>query len=392
MQSLYALDVDELITKKQNEASEKEQADNYKKSLKGTIELYMQSHSYPTIQDFLMTAQKVGRYGQEEWKSGWQLPLGNINGEVFETNYDNSGEVIKNSAYQAVARSYLIKTLLEKEYGLSIPFETDSIEKDFGPITYEMYHPNGKQKISCASKTPALLSGGIVAIGNYTESTFPAGNKKMGAWELEYIANLFGYLKIICDEEDRTLNGENSFIKAYKKFLNDYAAALEAGHQEDQAKLAKEEAERKAAEAEKRAALEKSQQTNQIAQNEHASALRSGKIKPRTIEDAKLLWQPSDGFLVVLSPPVTADSNNYLLSGKLVRIEGSRHVFEVNTGNDIKYFICVIQRDSIQAKGTLLRYERGATIVGKFVGVDSYTTVAGETRMAPVFNTLLIQN
>lgn len=432
------LDIDKLITNQQSEA--------YAKTPKGKTELYLQGHNYSTIHDFLVATRKEGRFGQKEWEDAphsyyiKDRPYSRGNG--FGGGYAGPGDFfirpseqldLKKEYYPpVVARSFLIKTLLEKDSNVIVPFDTSENTHGYtcffvpelkrelceeqlyrrtvpsDPEYKFAFNPEVKLAFTnaqktCALITPRLLSNGIMAIGYYTVTTREFKNpngrltvKDKTKLSLEYLSWLFETLNARCNTQDHSLNGERSFIDAYKKLLNDYASALEASYQDSDATIAKENAERAAAEKEKHAALEKSRLNMQFAENkrlnERLVALRDGKIKPETMEDAKLLWQPSNGIQVVLNPPVTGDSNTYLLSGKLVRAEGDRHVFEINTGNDIKYFICVIQSDTVLTNGTLLRYEGKANIVGRFVGVASYTTVLGVTRMAPVFNTLLIQN
>ena len=419
--SVHALDAVELIHKQANEVDARAGKDAA--TLDGTIELYMKSHDYPTLQDFLAATRSGGRAGQKDWEYGRIKRWSKLNKpeKPLSAGYGESDRI--QSQYgvvterQMVARSKLIKTLLEKGYGVRIPFnaagygwtlDNDKINSDFIYQYYMSHHEppqlgsfRGPPSSYCSILTPNLLASGFSSTAIRTISVFQNGQNPEAEAELKYNAELFKILDGACGAEDHALNGEKSFIDAYKKLLRDYAAALGAGLQQEKAKA--EKAKLAKLESDERAIKEKSQASlpqkmdvqnsvEPIALAEQLSALRSGKLKPKTIADAKLLWQPNDGMQIVLQPPVAADSNVYLLRGRPVRKERGRYIFEVSAGNDTRYFICDMGKDSVMAQGTLLKYASESTIVGRFVDVVSYATVAGGARMAPVFLVLLIQN
>lgn len=64
----------------------------------------------------------------------------------------------------------------------------------------------------------------------------------------------------------------------------------------------------------------------------------------------------------------------------------------MNMGNDIKYVAIILDPAVLKVNGFVARAEGTVSFVGEFVAIDTYTTVSGRERYAPVFKALVLSN
>lgn len=442
--TIAAVDIDDLL--RNQRAKPDPEAEAERKRLRGLVlssvlEDYRANNRKLTTATFVESVVAAGSEGLHEWVAGYRRkwPENGLEGNCRHGRCQ--GWAHDPNILQMVARSDFIKSLLEAEFSVTIPFDPESYfypSLYFSPSragncqnVYERYLEldatavaEGAQlvllercdarqlfkvepvqpKSICAAITPNLLSSGFTAIASralklvdYKQASYLSRAVRYYAGgnaedEVLYLADLFKVLGAACGVEDRSLNGNKQFIESYKRLLGEFASAVDAAILlERQTALRKEDQRRQLND---QLAMESRQQERDRnnARDRERIALQSGQRKPSTIDDIRLMWAPQAGLNVVTFPPVVADNKWYELQGKLVRSTGQRHVFEVQIGRDTKYFFADIERSTILGQDTQLRFEFPATIIGRFIGVAPYSTVAGVQRMAPVFVVAFIQN
>jgi hypothetical protein len=116
----------------------------------------------------------------------------------------------------------------------------------------------------------------------------------------------------------------------------------------------------------------------------YEAKIKSGKLPIKSKEDAIIYYSPEDGSSIVTKPPLKGDNKYYIVSGKLEMVEGKQYIVYSSNIFDRAYFAF-----EMTAKGKTynpdFRIGKYYTVVGKFVGTMSYTTVAGTTKYAALF-------
>lgn len=367
-------------------------------------------YPYTTVESFL----KASKNGETFW-SDWRRivePVSESQSSFFGGGLFRSAKPDPTAYF---AKNLAVKKMLENSYGVQVPYGDgselysyshgrpplglviDYFRKsiDQRPKEINKYDPEpmnkDKYQSYCPLMTGMFLASGVGSVTRIaTKSYYNIENEK------KYLADLYRLLDSICREYDQKINGEKSFIDSYKNFLGRYhdsvASTVENKRITTNIASADEAARKKAEKLALYTTYEAQIKQKKQEEDVRTALLRSGKEKPKNIADAILMWDPANGYGVVASPPVSADNKIYAIKGKLVRKNGNSLIFELSTGRDLKYYSVVQKSETFIPDNFTIRYESYATVVGRFVGLGEYTTVAGVVRVAPTFQALMIAN
>ncbi|MBK5396355.1 hypothetical protein JFU47_06425 [Pseudomonas sp. TH39(2020)] len=371
----------------------------------------------PTLSDDFFHQFSINSTSWTEW------------GKVFnEDNSPLSDDLIRHSS--------IVKNILEYDYKINIPFDVQRSYK-YSSLFRDAKDPHYvyDEKNGCGAATVRVLgsaaSGSIsatvpeVAFQNQTrvEQVRESGRK--------YNEEALHVLAAYCG------TGSNREIEpALRDFLSKFEASLQVSGQQIlaarstenkanaarqanvdaimQAGAKKKSDELKVAEERKQEAMRLAnveQQTLRLAKEEdqkrseqaalearrqaiveHSQMLKSGKLSIKNIQDGAIYYDAKYDAQVILHPPLEPDHMNYMARGTLEKYEGGKYILSMNMGNDIKYVAIILDPAVLKVNGFVARAEGTVSFVGEFVAIDTYTTVSGRERYAPVFKALVLSN
>jgi hypothetical protein len=193
------------------------------------------------------------------------------------------------------------------------------------------------------------------------------------------------------------------YANQIRQFLDDFAIASEEWHQqnveyhqrkrEEEAKLAQLKADKEAAARQAKTDRERVEKEREVAARqakaERTEALRSGQAKVESYGDARLFYQPMEGFQLVMRPKVQPDGKVYEVQGILERVEGSTLLVKFA---DKHYFFITAKEKQPRDFMKNLRIGGILHVIGRYTSNREYTTVIGATRTAVVFEAISIVN
>jgi hypothetical protein len=142
----------------------------------------------------------------------------------------------------------------------------------------------------------------------------------------------------------------------------------------------KDEAKRQKAAANKKKIEEK---------KEYIAGIKSGKLPIKTLKDAKIYYDATDGSSIVKHPPLNADTKYYFVNGRLNSQEGKYYLVQYNYFGGPGYFLFETSNKIATSK---FRIGKEITVLGKFTDVREYQTVIGSKSYAPVFTAKYIDH
>ncbi len=167
-------------------------------------------------------------------------------------------------------------------------------------------------------------------------------------------------------------------------------------------------------EKEQRALAEQQANATRLAQQEEAERksasdkqelealnrdLVSGRVKPTNLDQAIIAFDAKDGESIVKSPKINPDNKLYHLIGTIEKASGdspefigkiyvnyayaalSPSILSINP-----YFYVSIPKELQEDYANNARINGSVSLVGRYVSNTEYSTVSGETKIAPVFD------
>lgn len=196
------------------------------------------------------------------------------------------------------------------------------------------------------------------------------------------------------------------FRKKYQRYQQCYADC-EAKFAElfNQKKMEKEQREIDVRLEQERIAEKKRAEEDAIKEEEQRVAalhdnLRSGKLEPKNINQAKIAYDAGDGFAIAKAPKLRPDGQLYALSGSISAAEDGTAIFfgEVTSWSNslipIKEFNYIGVRIPKELQDHYFdnaRINGRFGLVGRYIDNSSYKTVLGEKITAPVFDAIYLE-
>ena len=189
-------------------------------------------------------------------------------------------------------------------------------------------------------------------------------------------------------------NRSGKVIEGYCKDEIPKRAALKKENDERVAEIQKEQKERDRLardERDKRDALARVEQEKlRLVREQHVADLKNKTVQPLTISDAVVFYDADNGYGIVAQPPIFKDNRNYFVRGVIENLSGNTLIFNAASPQNPMYFFATIDSDTKYMEGFNPRINGGATVVGEFVELNPYSTIAGQSRVAPAFKVIAI--
>jgi hypothetical protein len=115
---------------------------------------------------------------------------------------------------------------------------------------------------------------------------------------------------------------------------------------------------------------------------QHIKSIREGKKQVKSLDDATIFYSAKDGKSIVTNPPLTADNNYYVVSGKLEKKDDDFYVVKIESWDNINYFTFKLSKKVAEPE---FRIGYRVGIVAKLVDIGTYQTLFGAERYMPVF-------
>lgn len=168
---------------------------------------------------------------------------------------------------------------------------------------------------------------------------------------------------------------------------------------------------RREAEARKTAAQQEEQRkaaAQQQAEAAREAALRSGQVKPANLREAAIVYNAENGGSLASAPKIKPDGGMYYLNGK-IKMAGDKPEFFAalsssqdnellanamrrsrGMGESTDYFAVVIPKSLQKYYLGNAKIEGGFDLVGRYISNTKYKTVAGQEKLAPVFEAVYL--